>query len=415
VISNHYKATLMLIGVTTGFFCSYPYSHTFLGGLIASGSSAAMVGGLADWFAVSALFRRPLGIPFRTEIIPRNRRRLEQAIVEMVENELLTSENIRELLNHHDIVEILVRYLDKYGGKEEIKKLGKKLSDEIMVQIDIEQVAAVLSRLVKENADRIRLAEPLAAIMIWSIDKGYFDSLVEFVLDELIRVSGEPEIKALFGTMFEEAKKAYERDLQQRQFVGRIVEGMGLTRLSVGAVIAEKLAALIGELKFVQHPARVRLRQNAVLLAKKLANDEIPAKQVEAWKNKLFDMLLDLPEKISKIMRSLQAGLTTGAGKYFLHARIDGEVDKAVAKLYYRQGDQAYLSEMLKQAVLMIVETKHNQIGVIVRERLEQFSTKELVGFIEARVGSELAIIRINGSVVGGLVGMIIYLTGFWW
>ncbi len=70
--TNKHKATITLGLVALGFVASHPFAHTFAGGLLASGFSAAMVGGLADWFAVSALFRRPLGIPFRTEIIPRN-------------------------------------------------------------------------------------------------------------------------------------------------------------------------------------------------------------------------------------------------------------------------------------------------------------------------------------------------------
>jgi len=75
---NTQTANLTLGGITLGFLLSYPFHASFVGGLLSSGCSAGMIGGLADWFAVTALFRRPLGIRpgkvFRTEIIPQKPR-----------------------------------------------------------------------------------------------------------------------------------------------------------------------------------------------------------------------------------------------------------------------------------------------------------------------------------------------------
>ena len=99
MIGNKNKATFILGAVSIGFFISYPFKHTLIGGLLAGGFGAAMIGGLADWFAVSALFRRPLGIPFRTAIIPRNREKIFQALVYMVENQILMKENIKSKLD----------------------------------------------------------------------------------------------------------------------------------------------------------------------------------------------------------------------------------------------------------------------------------------------------------------------------
>ena len=81
---NSYKATILLVIVAIGFFLTYPFNNTFAGGLLSSVFGAAMIGGLADWFGVSALFRKPLGIPFKTEIIPRNREKIFNALSDMV-------------------------------------------------------------------------------------------------------------------------------------------------------------------------------------------------------------------------------------------------------------------------------------------------------------------------------------------
>src|SRR5665648_847468 len=92
--NNTKTANITLGGITLGFLLSYPFHASFVGGLIASGCSAGMIGGLADWFAVTALFRRPLGIRpgkiIRTDIIPQNRERIFAALTDMVQNELLS-------------------------------------------------------------------------------------------------------------------------------------------------------------------------------------------------------------------------------------------------------------------------------------------------------------------------------------
>jgi len=414
-VSNSYKATLMLGLVSIGFFVSYPFSHSFWGGLAASGSSAAMVGGLADWFAVSALFHRPLGIPFRTEIIPKNRRRLEQAIVEMVEEELLTYDNIREFLERYDVVEMLSRYLDDYGGRSELKELGQRLSNEMLEKVDTDRLANFFAFVVRGNAEQIKLAGLLSEMLIWSINQGYFDKLVDFIIDELIRLSNEPQLKTLLGTLFDEAKKIYERGLQRRQFAGKVLEGLGLTADTVGALIVEKASIVLSQMKSEQHSTRIFLRQNATVLAERLANDEYLAQRVEAWKNRVIAQVPDLSLKISAFFKTLMAGLMSESGRGFINKRIDSEVDKILADLNQQDGRWQHIGGLLKQAFLVLVETKHNHIGVIVRARLQQFSTEELVMFIEERVRKDLDIIRINGSIVGGVAGMVIYLAGYWW
>jgi len=413
-MSNGYKATVMLAAVTGTFLLSYPFSQNFWGGLIASGSSAAMVGGLADWFAVSALFRRPLGIPFRTEIIPRNRQRFEQAIIDMMEEELFTTENIRELLKKYDIVDLLIRYLEQYGGKEEIKEFGQKLSDEVITQVNVEQAANVLADLTRKYGSRVSLAEPLSSMLKWSIDNGYFDKIVNFIILELIRLAHEPEFVNLFGAMFEEARKVYERNMQRRQFAGKILEGMGLTQEILGKFLAEKMETFLKAMLSAQHPVRILLREQAVKLAGCLVTEPALADKVERWKKKALSAL-GIQPRFYQFMSLFQAELMAGGAREFMQNRIGYEVERLIGYFHYRKETKDYVGGLLNKGILELIEVKHNKIGAIVRERLEQFSTAELVDFIESRVGNELDIIRINGSVVGGLAGMLIYLAGYWW
>ena len=107
-ISKKYKATAALaVSVAGAIGTSSLAQAGLLGGMVHNGFLASTVGGLADWFAVTALFRKPLGISYRTEIIVRNRQRIMQAVVDFAANDLLASANIMKFVNQQDVAGFL--------------------------------------------------------------------------------------------------------------------------------------------------------------------------------------------------------------------------------------------------------------------------------------------------------------------
>src|SRR5919205_2901935 len=92
---SHHLATISLIIMGIGFIATIPLQDSFWGNILQGGFEAGLVGGLADWFAVTALFRHPLGIPIpHTALLPKNREKITKALVSTVENELLSKETI---------------------------------------------------------------------------------------------------------------------------------------------------------------------------------------------------------------------------------------------------------------------------------------------------------------------------------
>ena len=247
--TNRNKATITLGLVSIGFIASHPFAHTFTGGLLASGFSAAMVGGLADWFAVSALFRRPLGIPFRTALIPRNRARITEAIIAMVEDELLTRENIRATIGRYDIAALVVRYLADYDGKARISEFLAKIGDDAVGQINPDKIGRFLAALVRDNAGQIKLAPLLAQTVEWSVRHGYADRLVDFILGELEALIAQPQVGELLAVFIGEARQAYERDLRRRQFAGQFLEGLGFTPAAMAAIAQREGGQLLRTLQ----------------------------------------------------------------------------------------------------------------------------------------------------------------------
>lgn len=413
--TNKHKATITLGLVSLGFAVSYPFSHTFLGGVITSGCSAAMVGGLADWFAVAALFRRPLGIPFRTAIIPRNRERISQAIIDMVEQELLTKENIKDTLSRYDMAALLIEYLANYGGKTHLKEFAGRIGEDVLEKINPAKVGHFLADLIRNHAGKLALTPLLAQALGWSVRNGYFDKLVDFVVSELGLFIEQPQVRTLLAELLSEARQVYEKDMQRRRLAGRIIERLGLTSANLAKLLQRKIGTFLEELRDLEHPLRAMLRQRAEEFAERLAGDPDTQARFEARKNEFIAGWAGLPDQLDALTQALLAAAATDSGKALFHKWVDAQVEGLVKRLGQNVAQQQTLGELVRQGLSRLVDTHHAQIGTIVRERLSQLSTPALVEFIEARVGNDLQMIRINGSVVGGLAGILIFLLTYWW
>lgn len=282
--SNRYKATITLGTVSLGFLISYPFSHSFFGGLIASGCQAAMVGGLADWFAVTALFRKPIGIPFRTAIIPRNRERIFQALTDMVEQELLTKENIMGELGRYNFAEFLIQYLEQHGGKEAVKAIIRRVGLDLLDKMDGAEIGLMLEELLLRNLDKVKAAPLVVQIMEWSLRTGYVDRFVSFILDELIRLAGQEEVREHLADILSEAQKAYERDMTGRKLVAAV---MAISPLQLAGFVQRKLIEFLYDMKDIEHPAREKINRWLESAVLGLKTDRVFQAKVEDWKMKL--------------------------------------------------------------------------------------------------------------------------------
>ncbi|MDR3562314.1 MAG: DUF445 domain-containing protein [Negativicutes bacterium] len=413
--TNKYKATITLGLVSLGFAISYPFSNTFWGGVVASGCSAAMVGGLADWFAVSALFRRPLGIPFRTEIIPRNRERISQAIIDMVEQELLTMENICDTLNRYDMGGLLVDYFVNHGGSAHIKEFAAKLGIDALEKTNSAKISRFLAELIQAHGGKIPLAPAVAQTLTWSVSSGYFDKLLDFIIAELGLLIRQSQVKHLLTNLLGEARQVYEKDMRRRKLASQILEQLGVTAGSLAGLLQQKCGEFLGELQEQKHPLREQLRQKAADFAGRLADDPVLQARFEERKIELIAGYAGLEDQLDDWIQALLGAAKADSGKAVIRRWLDLQVDSLIATFQRNADQQQILGNLAKKALIRLVETHHAAIGTIVRERLTQLSTPALVEFIEGRVGNDLQMIRINGSVVGGLAGLLIFLLTYWW
>lgn len=409
--TNRYLATGTLAVTSFFYFAALPHADSFAGGLAVSACGAAMVGGLADWFAVSALFRKPLGIPWRTAVIPRNRQRLFAMMVEMVQDELLAKEQIKRKIAGYDIAGVLVNYLQERGGIKTLKRMLHKLLTDILEKIDPQAVARFLERFVRENAADIRLSPLLRGAGGWLLETGVDRKLTGFIVGELAKIVATAEFRGLLSEFMEEALDRYESDKSRRKLFN---QAAGLSPNALAAFAQERLLTWLTGLERQDHPFLTALRQRFVLYLQRLEQEPQTTADWEIHKSELLagvDIAAMAQRAALWLLRQMAAPPQQTA-QWLRYA--DHLVDKMLAAFQADPRQQQRVSAMVKQALTAFVDEHHHQIGALVKERLERFSDDELTVFIEDKVGRDLQFIRVNGSLIGGLAGSILYCLTFW-
>lgn len=414
---NYFKATFILVLVSIGFFITYPFNNTFWGGLLSSTFCAAMIGGFADWFGVSALFTKPLGIPFKTEIIPRNREKIFNALSDMVGEELLTKDNINEMINKNSISKLLIKYLSQNKENQQLKEVAVKIVQDIIWKINPEEAGKLLEGLIKDNIIKIKISPIIAAAGELSIKKGYDGKLIKFIVDELKKLTKTDQGLKLIVKLVEETMKSYENGMKRRRFVNTIVFDMlfQLSPQDIAIIIQNKLIISLEEFKDPRHEAREKFMKFIDEKLTELKSDSALQQKIENWKASQLKDGVDLHTPIGEVIKNIRVSNSKNSFPVNnLTGKIEEQIDKLIEEFQVNREWQNKLDYKVKGLLLEFADNNHSKIGVMVKENLNKFSNDMIVKLIENKVGNDLQMIRINGSVVGGLVGMTIFILTFW-
>ena len=411
MIGNKNKATVILGIVSLGFFISYPFQHTFIGGLFAGGFGAAMIGGLADWFAVSALFRRPLGIPFRTAIIPRNREKIFQSLVHMVENQLLMKENIKSKLNELNISDTLVKVMIEQDGKNVVKRILFSFIRDIIAQVKPQQLGKIIDDIIKSTVHETQVALYIIEGAEWLIKKGYDHKLINFILKQCLLLLEHKQVHDLFAQCFTTVMSRYEQGMKRRKFFNQL---LNLSAEEVANMGQKSLRIMLLAMQDEHHTLRQRFKIGLQqwLIAKKA--DRVFQQKVKEWTHQLL-IETDIAKYAAKYIGDFCAGALINNRQTVKWLEIViNQFDKMIADFAQNEGERTKFDQAVKSMLSQWLDAYHEEIGKMVIESLNKFTDVMLVEFIENKVGNDLQMIRINGSVVGGLVGMVLYMMTFW-
>jgi uncharacterized membrane-anchored protein YjiN (DUF445 family) len=394
---------LVLVAAVALAVAAYPFRARWWGGLVLAVAEAGIVGGLADWFAVTALFRRPFALPIpHTAIIPANWELMARRVGTMVGDRVLTKEYVTREVEGFDIAGLLAR------AAERIKPADLEAAVRAAARWAVEQItpaagdaAPWLTRLIRAN--------PIAPLLATGIEiarrQGWDQRLIEAIAAALIGALERPDFRTAVADVVDEVLAGY------RARIGvypRML--MGLAH-AFGLIDRERLvAALHGALKKTatdpDDPLRRRLSEILATLPDRLRNDEALAARVEGAKEALLAspaLMRLLDDAAAGLRRAVVRDLAAEPSELvdWITARLEG----ARRGLAEDAELQRSLDRWLKAQLTEAVDRYHDRMARFIERGVHALGPEGAVRLIEEHAGADLQYIRVNGTVVGGLAG----------
>lgn len=395
------KANLALGLSAAGFLGTLGVQGGFGAGLLHHGFLAATIGGLADWFAVTAIFRRPLGIAYRTDILRRNRPRIMEAIVRFASEDLLSTENIMKVIREQDTAALMVDYIQHRGGRERVREVASQVLLRGINALDTDRVARELAPSIRDGLQSLPLENILMDLVRLLAEEKHSRGILHSMLTIGQEVLAAPAFQQVMLSHISLLRKEYEGDSAGRAFV---LELMDLSDEKMLAILNEKMQSQLQELLSGQTQSYASLKAGLETMLMNFSRDESLHKLLKEWKDNLVGKL----ELEPLLSRWLEANVK-GEEPFWLpglRSFVDSNLDSFVNSAEMQQRFDAKLKDFLEAELAK----HHRLIPGIIRERLEEFSDDELVEFVEDKVQDDLQMIRINGAIVGALVGMGLYI-----
>uniref|UniRef100_UPI004026F01D DUF445 family protein n=1 Tax=Mitsuokella multacida TaxID=52226 RepID=UPI004026F01D len=369
----------------------------FAAGLFHHGFLAATIGGLADWFAVTALFRKPLGISYRTDVLRRNRKRIMDAIVTFASDDLLSTENIMRVIRDQDTAGLLVDYLEHRGGREGVVEVVDAVVLKIVNDLDSEGLARELAPAVREGLQGLALENILIELVRMLGEERHAKRILHSVLSISEQVLQSPAMQQVLLDNIKVLRKEYEGESAGRAFV---LSALGLDDKELLAIFNEKAKQGIKDLLSEQTEGYARLKAGFEGMVLSFSNDASLRGVLGEWKERWLEQM-----DLEGLIASWIENTLKGEAPFWL-PNLNAFVEQRIDGFVHSENWQHRFDRMLKDLIESELTKHHELIPGLIRERLDEFSDDALVTFVEDKVQDDLQMIRINGSIVGSLVGM---------
>ncbi|MCB2307213.1 DUF445 domain-containing protein [Clostridium estertheticum] len=392
---NRYKATLILILASSIYIISYPFHKTFIGGLVSSGSCASMIGGFADWWGINKLLKKT---------IPKNKQKIFDGLSNMVSEELLSKNTLKKLLNKYDTSRLVIELVKNNNEIENIKNIFKIMIKDNVKKINKNELFKITSNLIINILKRTDLHKLISSIIKVSFKTEYKDKFYNFILDELILYSQRDDFKEILINFIIDARASYEGESKRKKFVDRF---KGNNNLAIG--IQEKIKNFLDDMKKPDNDNRLLLDKWIYDKLDDFKNNSNYKLKIENWK---LDFLktIKVNEYINLIFENAGNKILNNEDLYNKPFFI---IDNWINDLDDNLDTQRRVDLFLKDLIYKFIDDKHKNVGKIVKENLSKYSDTMLIELIESNAGNDLQLIRINGSLVGGVVGIIIYIIKY--
>jgi uncharacterized membrane-anchored protein YjiN (DUF445 family) len=393
-------ATLLLALMTVIFVATtvtkvdwpwLPYVRAF--------AEAGMVGACADWFAVVALFRRPFGLPIpHTGIVPNNKERIAKALGRFITNNFLSANVLNERLARIDVIGAAAHWI---GEADNAKRLGENtatLLPRIARSLPTPQIGEFLGRLSQRALAAIPAAPFLSKLL------------------KIFWAQGEAKTLVAGAIAYGEASLARNKDYLSQKIAQRSSRWIPKW---IDKLMADKalngMQSTLKEMRNPRHPWRIELQKAVEQLIADLATDPKMHARGEAIKTELLANPV-FAEQAKRLWAEVEGAVQSGVPA---HAEtIVQACEQALRSIGIWLEEDTDRKERLNRRIRAV--TQHvlllyrYEIGAYIERVVREWDSTTLVERMELQVGKDLQYIRINGTLVGGLVGVLIFIASKW-
>lgn len=405
--NTKYLATFSLLVMTVGFLATIPMPSSIWKTILQGGFEAGLVGGLADWFAVTALFRHPLGLPIpHTALLPKNRSKIVAKIISMLENDWLTKKSIHEKVNSFQFTEKLFDVVEKQIHTESVKRTIIGLAKHAINEVDTKKLAPIIAKELKTQINSIDMKHFIPILIDQISLRKYDEKTLDFILKEIDDWARKEDTKYRLGkiavNMIENIKADGFMQFALNAFSNLVNEE------KLGDIIQNLILKGVDSFRDPSNPNRQTLMLHIHQKLQSLKTDEKIYEELNRLKSQLLEKW-KVEEKIIEFLDLLKQKAIAFVeepvfyDEYFLPLLKDqlNEIQTNTEKI-------EQFEVWMKSQISDFVDKNHSKIGKLVKENLEKLETKTLITMIETNVGKDLQWIRVNGAVCGFIIGLVL-------
>ncbi|MGN4474251.1 DUF445 domain-containing protein [Bacillus cereus group sp. MYBK40-2] len=406
-LQTKYIAGISLGVMGVGFAASIPFQGTVAGEIIQGGFEAGLVGGLADWFAVTALFRHPMGIPIpHTALLPKNRKRVTKGLINTLENEWLTKESITNKVKEMQLAQMALQIAEREMQSDAVKKGIVTIAEKTILSIDTEKLAVIIEKELKTYLHTINTSNMLQVLVDQLVVQEYDEKTLDYILVKVKDWTAQDEARYQLGSLGMKAMENIKVDgflqFTLKSFMNIVDED------KIGGILQKFIISNISSLQDADNSTRqlilAKIRQEII----NVKENEALLQELENWKEKWIANW-NGTEKIKEMLEQVQQRAVTFVNnEEFADKYVIPFLQTQMNKIKEDEQTVQKIEEWLQKQVVKLVENNHSKIGKLVQENLDKLDDKTLIEMIENNVGKDLQWIRVNGAVCGFMIGLVL-------
>ncbi|MDP3691988.1 DUF445 domain-containing protein [Bradyrhizobium sp.] len=392
-------ATLVLVGTLALFVAAKALLHVHpVFGFVAAFAEAATIGGIADWYAVVALFKRPLGLPIpHTAIIQSNQHRIADKLGEFIEVHFLEAAPVEAKLRQIDFGSFVADWLRDRKRSDDLSRFALRLLPEALSATETSGLMTFITRRITTQLQEVDLAPLAAGTLRGFVQEGRHQGL----LDDILR--------AVHQSLTQAETMAVIRE-KIRGELPTLLKLYRADRFLVNRIVASATTFFEEVKNDPQHPFRDEFNRMLLSFVDRLGSDRVFADRLDGLKRDLLARpeLSDLARNIWSNTRSFLERSASGETQV-LQQHLAGMFVKAGEALAADPELRAEINQGIVAVLRSFIADQKSGVSSFISDQVKSWDMGQLIALIEINIGKDLQYIRFNGALIGGLAGLTLH------